>query len=175
MNSRNTTLITDEIFDQTKNSRGAVFEQGFIDPQRSVDSIALAQMLAQDEAARLGDGFTVCPVNKMRLNFDAAENWDCYLVSIKGFECQFHSYPTAQEFLFWIQAALPLLVLPGFYVGGWWYQNRFYLDISCAKHSLRVAEDFARENNQLFIFHPATKKEIPVSRTEYCLNPRGNI
>jgi hypothetical protein len=131
-------------------------------PRQGIDPLALAEALAGDNQARFGDGFTICPVKRSRLNVDSGTDYDSYIASVHGYEWRFGRYPTTEEFLAWIVMAFSELSVSGSYVGGWWHEGKFILDVSRLINGKDAAHKFALNNRQNYIYHPATKTEIRV-------------
>ncbi|MCK4998875.1 MAG: hypothetical protein KAS23_05040 [Anaerohalosphaera sp.] len=85
-----------------------------------------------------------------------------YIVSLKGYEARYTKRPTLAEIKAWVRLNYQMLCVSGHYIGVWWYEGYYYLDISIAVFGEARALAIASANHQVCIFHLASKRDIPV-------------
>jgi len=130
----------------------------------------LAQTIASQVIPQNPAGFTFDPLLNKCLVLGRNTNPGIYIVSIKDHGLRLPRIPTEQDLSRWITGQLELLLSQGNYIGGWPYLGDYFLDVSVLIHGKGNALSFARANEQLTIFHPASDENICV-RTEVVSSP----
>lgn len=126
---------------------------------------ALAHAIAHQVIPSNPDGFTFNPRLNQCLALGPNTNPDLYVVSLHAHEERMADTPTERDLFRWILGRLDLLRLENHYIGGWFHEGYFYLDISVLIRGEAAAMAFGRANQQKAIFHPATGRTIGVKPT----------
>jgi hypothetical protein len=135
----------------------------------------LAQFLAKVVIPHHPEGFTFDPMSWRRPRFVEL----VYIVSLHGHGRQFHRVPNDAAILSWLKMNEQLLIVSGFYVGGWSNidADSYELDISVAVRGLKRALLMARYNRQRAIYYPAEDAVIKVGNGGRCdeLNSKRSL
>lgn len=103
-------------------------------------------------------GFSLC------LNGDSVPaGADTFIVSIHGHEVSFRGPPTEEQITRYVAARYATLSRPGHFVGGWLDDSQYVLDVSRTVEGEEQALEFARQQHQRAVYHPATDRCIAVA------------
>lgn len=88
---------------------------------------------------------------------------DGYFVAIEGreFKVPFADSNVIAEFC---KANIDLLLLPNHFLGGWYFELNFYLDVSQKVEIKSEAIKLGRERNQIAIWDANNDKEIKIKK-----------
>lgn len=98
------------------------------------------------------DGFTIDPATLRMPAFPKS----VFLVSRKDCEQKFDTRPGLEEVADWIRQNRDLLSRQGHYIGGWWDEGIFFLDITLPIQGMRAALNAAYTNRQKALYHPSS-------------------
>jgi hypothetical protein len=124
---------------------------------------ALARAIAAYVIPNNPNGWTFDPRLCQCVKFGPSSDRALYVVSVAHHELQLSQPPDEETLREWIGGRLELLRRPGYFVGGWTYPGKFFLDVSLLVPGLDAAQELARLNLQLAVFHPQTNQSIPVA------------
>ncbi len=136
---------------------------GYLAPNRMV--IEVVKVLTDDLMPSYPKGQTFDP----RLLLIPAFPRDAYTVALKGHELKLSKIPSVEKVAQWLSKRNRsiLICCSGNYIGYWYNDDNsmYYLDISVLVWGRENALKLARQNKQLYIYHPFTNTPIPVEST----------
>jgi len=134
-------------------------------------SVQSAEGLAKTIVARVmpnnPGGWTFDPRRGQGVNFGPNTDNSLYVVSVARHELQLPEPPDENTLRCWVRQRLELLRRPGYFVGGWPNDGKFFLDVSLVIQGLDSALRFARANQQLAMFHPQSNQSIRLLSTAH--------
>jgi hypothetical protein len=102
------------------------------------------------------DGFTIDPETLQMPAFPKS----VFLVSRKDCEQKFDTRPGLIEVAGWLRQNRDLLSRPGHFIGGWWDNGTFFLDVTLSIRGMLAALSAAYANRQIAIYHPFSGKSF---------------
>jgi hypothetical protein len=143
-----------------------------VKPILDLDTARIARVLASEVLPANQSGFTFCP-RKLGTAYDRRRISErLYVVSIRSFQREFIELPTEHQVYRWLIDAKSGLKPMGRYIGGWRKGDTLVFDVSIIVRRLDRALAAGRLNQQEYIYHPFSGRDIAVIEPRDLLQPR---